>query len=332
MILSHDFQKRFFEGEALGRELEDVDIGANEIAEDFRETIHGMRGELKAIVVNLGGGGPRSQAGKKFLAQIMGANIDVDFAFGRSAEIARADDLALLDEHDGVASDFDFAKQVGVEEDGGAALAFIANDVADKMPTHGIEAGSRLIEEDEFGFVNESLGEADALHHAFGKTVEAAIAMGSEADEIDVGGNTLAELRGSEATEAAVEGKEFGCGEPVVETKVFGKESDLTANFDVGKRMAEDLRFAAGGPDQAEKHLDGSAFASAVGSKEAKNFATTNLERQASDRDFGAELLAEVVGVDGEIVGWQKILRHSVQRVLWPAIGSAEIEQQFLRG
>lgn len=101
----------------------------------------------------------------------------------------------MLDEDNGVAGDFDFAQQMGVEEDGGAALAFIADDVADEMAAHGIEAGSGLVEEDEFRLVNEGLGKADALHHAFGKAAETAVAMRREANEIDISGNAIAKLR-----------------------------------------------------------------------------------------------------------------------------------------
>jgi hypothetical protein len=85
-------------------------------------------------------------------------------------QIAGTNDFAVLDEGDGVAGDFNFTEEMRVEENGGAALAFIANDVANEVPAHGIEAGSGFIEEHKIGFVKESLRETDALHHAFRKS------------------------------------------------------------------------------------------------------------------------------------------------------------------
>ncbi len=52
---------------------------------------------------------PLGKAGKNFRAQIVGADLNMDFAFRRSMQIAGADDFALLDEDDGVTGDFDFA-------------------------------------------------------------------------------------------------------------------------------------------------------------------------------------------------------------------------------
>ncbi len=45
----------------------------------------------------------------------------MDFAFGSRAEITGGDNLAMLDEDHGIASDFDLAKEMGVEENGSAA-------------------------------------------------------------------------------------------------------------------------------------------------------------------------------------------------------------------
>ena len=187
------------------------------------------------------------KTGKNLLAKIVRADMDVDFAFGRGVQIAGADDFTMFDEDDGIAGDFDFAEKMRVEKNGGAALSFVANDVADETAAHGVEAGGGFVEEDEIRFVDESLGEADALHHALGKAAEAKFAMRSEADEIEIGGNAITELGGSKPSEAAVESQEFARSEPVVKTKIFRKKTDFAADFDIGKGTAENLRFAAGG-------------------------------------------------------------------------------------
>ncbi len=63
--------------------------------------------------------------------------------------------------------------------------------------------------------------------------------MGCQADEVEVGGDAVTKLRGSEATETAVEREEFRGGEPVVETKIFGKKADVAANFDMLERAGQ---------------------------------------------------------------------------------------------
>ena len=258
--------------------------------------------------------GPLGEAGEKFLAQIIGADVNVDFAFGGRAQIASGDDFPLLDEDYGVAGDFDFAEEMGIEKNRRAAISFAADNVPDEVTTHGVEAGSRLIKENQFRLVDQSLRETDALHHAFGKAPETAVAMRSEADEIEISGNTLAQLRRSQSRKAAVKRKEFGGGEPVVETEVFGQEADFAADFDVSERTAEDLGLAAGGFDQAEKHFNGGAFARTVGAKEAEDFSTTDLEGEPAYGDLGTELFAKAGSFYGQVC-WQrssvKVLRRA---------------------
>ena len=251
----------------------------------------------------MSGVGPLRETGKNFGAKIMGAYVDVDFAFGRGVQIAGTDDFTVLDEDHGVAGDFNFTEEMRVEENGDAALAFIANDVANEVAAHGIQAGSGFIEEDEIGFVQECLRETYALHHAFRKAAKATIAMWGETDKFKIGGHTVVELLGSKPGETTVESEKLGRREPVVKTKIFGKEADLLSDFDVSEWMAENLRLTTGGFNEAEEHFDGSAFTGAVGAKEAEYFASANLEGEPTNGDFGAELLAEVGGFDGEVVG-----------------------------
>jgi len=192
------------------------------------------------------------KSGENLLAEIVGAHVNVNFAVRRAVQISGADDFALLDEDDGVASNFDFAEEMGIEEDGGAAFSLVTDDVANKASAHGVEAGGRLVEEDEFRAVNQGLRETDPLQHAFRKATESPVAMSRESDEVQEGGNAVAELRGCEPAEAAMKRKEFGGGQPVVEAEVFGEEADLAADLDAREGLIEDLSMAARRFDKAE--------------------------------------------------------------------------------
>jgi hypothetical protein len=127
--------------------------------------------------------------------------------------------------------------------------------------------------------------------------------MRGETDKIKIGGDAVAELGGSEPGETTVKSEKFERREPVVKTKILRKEADLLSDFDVSEWMAENLRLTTGGFNEAEEHFDGSTFTGAIGPKEAEYFASANLEGEPTNSDFGAELLAEVAGFDGEAVG-----------------------------
>ena len=68
---------------------------------------------------------------------------------------------------------------------------------------------------------------------------------------------------------------------------------------------------AAGtGLDQAENGTDGGGFAGTVGSKEAKNFATMDFEREVPERVKIAVLLCQTKGCDDCFHQNQDSLRH----------------------
>lgn len=303
MILAHDLEEVFFERETLRSEFEYIDIGGDQVSKNCGQAFHGISRKKEVIIFEVSGVGPLRETGKNFGAKTMGAYVDVDFAFGRGVQIAGTDDLTVFDDDDGVAGDFNFTEEMRVKENGGAALAFIANDVANEVAAHGVEAGSGFIEEDKIGFVEESLRETDTLHHPFRKAAQPTIAMRGETDKIKIGGDAVAELGLGEPGETTVKNEKFGRRKPVVKTKIFGKEADLLSDFDVSQWIAENLRLTTGGFNEAEKHFDGSAFTGTVGAKEAEYFASANLEREPTNGDFGAELLAKVGGFDGEVVG-----------------------------
>ncbi len=173
------------------------------------------------------------------------------------------------------------------------------------------------------------MGEPDPLHHTFRKATETLVAVRCQANEVEVGGNAITKLRRSEAAEAAVEREELKSGEPVVETKIFGKKSDVAANFDILERAAEELRFATGGFDQAKQHFDGCTFAGTVGTEKTENLTAPDLEGKAANGDLGTELFAKADGFDGQVIGRRQRILRQFQVGLRPF---RRAEQSFLRG
>ena len=64
----------------LRSEFKDIDVRRDEIAKNFGENISGAGREREAIVDDLCGGCPLREASKKILAQIVGANVNLNFA------------------------------------------------------------------------------------------------------------------------------------------------------------------------------------------------------------------------------------------------------------
>ena len=230
-------------------------------------------------------------------------NLDAGCRVRRLAKIVGRDHLAVLDEHDPVAGDLDLAEQVRVEKHRRAAGALRPEDVAHHAAADRIEPGRRLVEEDEVGLVDDRLREAESLEHSLGESAQATVAMRREPDEIDHLGDAVAALRRRDAAEPAVKIHELGRREPIVESKILGKESDPPPDGDVARRRAEDERAAASRFDEAEQHLDRRALAGAVRSEKAEDLAASDGEREAANRHARSEHLAEILRLDRVLGG-----------------------------
>ena len=110
--------------------------------------------------------------------------VGVDFAFEFDGEALRffvllfevgdgafKGDFAVVDGDDTVANSLDVGKDVGGENDGGAAFK-LAEDVEDFLAAGGVEGGSGLIANEELRLAEEGLGDAETLLHAAGKTAD----------------------------------------------------------------------------------------------------------------------------------------------------------------
>src|SRR6266576_2480256 len=85
-------------------------------------------------------------------------------------------ELARLDDADVVAELFDFAHDVGGEDDSLAVIATFADERGDGAGGHDIEAVGRFVEDHHRGVVNECAGDGGFLHHSGGELVAAAVA------------------------------------------------------------------------------------------------------------------------------------------------------------
>src|SRR5579864_715520 len=84
-------------------------------------------------------------------------------------EIALENGLAPIDQTDGVAQLLYLVHAVGGEQDGFALLLHLQKHVLQQISIHGIQAGERLVHDDEIGIMQESGNKLDFLLHTFGQ-------------------------------------------------------------------------------------------------------------------------------------------------------------------
>ncbi len=185
---------------------------------------------------------------------------------------ALSEDFAVVDNGDEVADALGLFHVVGGVDDGAALIAQGADDVEDGVAGLRVDAGGRLIEQDERGIVDERGGEVEASLHAAGVFLDAvACAIG----EANAGEETLGTLA-TEGTVELVEGGEevevLDGGEFIVKREGLGGDADSSADGGIerGTRGVE-IDGARIWLEQADGDADRRGLACAVRAEEAED-------------------------------------------------------------
>src|SRR6267378_3209436 len=208
-------------------------------------------------------------------------------------------EFAGLDNADGIAELFDFAHDVGGEDDGFAVVAAFADESGDGAGGHDVKAVGGLVENHDGWIVDEGAGDGGFLHHSGGELVAAAVAKFVHVQAIE---NVIhAHFQGDffQAVEAAEVFNKFLGGEPAIEGGGGGEEADVGANFFglLDDIVAADDGGAIGGLEDGGEHAECGGFAGAIGAEEAVNLARLAGEADVIDgADFTALLVLEALG------------------------------------
>ena len=95
------------------------------------------------------------------------------------------EDASVMDHDDVRAGRLDFGEHVGGEQHRDAALGKVADPSAHLNPLGRIEAGCRLVEQDDRWPVNHRLGETDALTEALREMRDDSVAYGREVQALE---------------------------------------------------------------------------------------------------------------------------------------------------
>src|SRR3989475_5692354 len=214
-------------------------------------------------------------------------------------ERALRDHAAAVDDGDAVTDLLHLAEEVRVEENGRAALAQPADDLAHVVPADRIERARRLVEHDEVGRAEQRDAEAKALLHSLRERTDAARSAVGESDDrervLD-----LALPRGAvDPRKLAVEREDLARAQPRLITEQLGQVADATERVAIADRRAEDLSVTRRRRRQPEQQLHRRRLAGAVRSEESEDVAARNGHRQPGERDDAAVSLGQLLRAYG---------------------------------
>ena len=203
-----------------------------------------------------------------------------------------------LDEGHPVTDLLDFREQVRIQEHRHPLRPQPLDDLAHLDAPDRIERRGRLVEKHQPGPRQDRARKPAALEHPLGVPAQALAAPPAQAHLLQHLGDAAAQLCGRHAREAPVEVQELLAGHPGLEPELLGQKAELRAHRRVGGRAPEHARLAARGQHQPEQHLDGGAFARAVGAEEPEDLALAHGEAQAVHHRPAPVLLAQLARLD----------------------------------
>ena len=218
----------------------------------------------------------------------MGAQL-VDGAFGHHA--------AAGDDADAVAQPLHQIQLVGGEDDGHAGAGAVGEHRAHHVHGDGVEAGERLVKDEDVGVVDEAGGELDALLVAQGEVVELVVHTLAQAEFLEQLG---AALLGGFAVDAVQLGQKDQLLQDLlfaVQAALLGHVADAAAGV-VVKRAAVQEHLAGVCGEHPERDAHGGGLAGAVGADEAVHFAVVDGETHAVEGVDVAEALVQVADFD----------------------------------
>src|SRR6266699_128052 len=133
-------------------------------------------------------------------------------------ERAFGEELAGLDDADGIAELFDFAHNMSRKDDGLAVAAAFANKRGDGARGHDIQTERGLIEDHDRGIVDKRAGYGSFLLHACGQLVAASVAKTVHVEAVEDVVDALLERGLVEAVETAEVFNQFLGGQAGIES------------------------------------------------------------------------------------------------------------------
>jgi hypothetical protein len=210
-----------------------------------------------------------------------------------------ADDV-VPEERDAVAEAVGFVEVVRAEEHRAALTAERKDELAHGLRGIRVEAGGRLVEEEDPGLVQRGAGDGHLLLHATRERRDRLGAPLPEPHEPQEALGLRARRRAVEAVQRRVEDQVVPRGLTFVQAGLLGEDPDRCADLRVvaPETEAADLGAPGRGRDERAQQTQGRGLAGPVRPEVAEHLALVHLEVDAVDRGERAEALRELVGAE----------------------------------
>ena len=187
-----------------------------------------------------------------------------------------------------------------------AALALQRLDhIADLGHASRIQARCGLVEDEEFGLVEERLRDCEALLHPLRELLDPVVRPLVQLDHLQDGLAAVFDFLGRHASEASRIRERFDRREVAIELRRLNDRADarksvgrLLANIDAEQRGP-----TSGGPDQVRHDLDRRGLSGAIRTEEAERRARRDGQVERLQGGEVTVLLAEALQVDRNFVG-----------------------------
>jgi len=186
---------------------------------------------------------------------------------------ALGDDFTTIDDGQGVAA-FGFFHQMCGYQNRDAGFPAESFEVSPHfLPCAGIEAGARLIEEQDAGVVQESLGDFDPALQTAGESLHDLPGPIGDTETSECNGNARFQIRAAQTVEVSLMSEVLDDGQFAVEAGRLKGDAEETADgirFGGYVAIADPDRAALDGEQCREESEEG-RFASTIGSEESED-------------------------------------------------------------
>ncbi len=227
-------------------------------------------------------------------------NLAADVALDELAGRALGDDPRLVHDNEPIAELLGFVHVVGRQDEGHPLLLEPIELVPEEVAGLRVEAGRRLVEEEEIGLVHEGSGDRQASLHPARERLHLGVGPIEELDEVEEGVGATPGLGPGKVEVAAVDDEVLPDGQLHVEGVLLWHDPEAGPDPRAvdGRIEAEDTKGAGGDRGDAADHPHRRGLPGPVRAEEAEGLPAADVEVDRVDSGESTEALRQPPGVD----------------------------------
>lgn len=275
-VLDEGNEKIFKRGTLRDEALDDDAVGAKSI----KRVVHVAVGVVLKLMdaVAFADNARPKHAGNHRHELLLDANLVAVLGGGQHGDSAFSNELPVLHDGDAVRNALNFGEQMGIEEDGLAAVLELSKHVADLLAADRVNTVSWFVEDDEVRVVDKRLCKPQTLHHAFGVLADLHGAPVGHTDDLEGFVDAAVKVSSGDPGKLAEVVKHLFAGKVKRVAVRFGQVADELLCLDGAEVLAEYGACAGRRKDYAKQALDEGRLASSVRAKKRIYLAAVNVD------------------------------------------------------